>query len=66
MLIDGNKRTMYHEKLELNNRKDVMNVYTPHVTEDKKKALVFYDEDEVQKMSHFLCTTFCSAKVIPL
>ena len=66
ILVNGKMKKLYHEKLTLSERKDVMNVYVDHSTKDKDKALVFYDADEAQRMAHFLCTEFCNAKVIPL
>lgn len=60
----GNTEALYHEKLELTTNKSVTNVYTQHLTSDKKKALVFYDKDEADKMAVFLTDSFLKASVI--
>ena len=52
--MNGKFKTLYHEKLELSTNKFAMNVYVENVTKVKKKALVFYDLKEADKMAAFL------------
>jgi hypothetical protein len=60
----GNTETLYHEKLELSKNKSATNVYVQHLTSDKKKALIFYDKEEADKMAVFVTDSFLKASVI--
>lgn len=62
--VDGQIKKLYHQKIELNNRKDVMNVYTSHSVSDKKKALRFYDKNEAERMAKFLERDFVKTRVV--
>ena len=48
--VNGTDKTTYHENITPNTNNSVMNVYVEHVTEDRKKAKVFYDQEEAQKV----------------
>lgn len=52
--FEGVDKVFYHKSLSLSNRKDTMNVYVEDVTENKKDALIFHDDDEANGMAKFL------------
>ena len=69
MKVDGKGKKLYHQTLEQREPKNlaVVNVYVEHLTFNKKKALCFYDENEVQAMAKFLETSGnTKSKIIPL
>ena len=69
MKVDGKGKMLYHQTLEQRDPKNlaVTNVYVEHMTFNKKKALRFYDINEVQAMATFLeASGNTKSKIIPL
>ena len=62
--INGKFKTCYHENITPTKRKDVMNVYTEHLTGTKKKAKIFYDKEEAEKVMKMFSHEFSTGEVI--
>lgn len=50
--INGGKIKTYHEKISINDNLSANNIYVEHITPDIKKAIIFYDKDEAEKISN--------------
>lgn len=61
---NGKWETLYHENITPTTSIEVNNVYQEHLTSDKKKAKVFYDIKEAQRVSDFFTQEYRTSKVI--
>jgi hypothetical protein len=59
MRIDGDDDvTAFHENIKNCENLSVMNVYVEHITYDKKKAKVFFDKEEAERVAKMFEGTF--------
>lgn len=64
--INGEIKTTFHEKISITdeNRLDVMNVYTEHISSNKSKAMVFYTREEAEKVCSMFGNNFHVGEVV--
>ena len=49
VLVEGVPKTMYHQTISLTNKRSgCTNVYSEHITNNKKSAMVFYTKKEAE------------------
>jgi hypothetical protein len=52
--VNGINNTYYHENISVNNPKNgAVNTYVQHITNERKKALPFFERDEAERLAVF-------------
>ena len=61
---DGKNRVMYHAGINtVDNNRGFINVYSENITRDRKKATVFYELNEAEKVKALFGDVYISAIV---
>jgi len=66
ILIDGKNKTSYHKNIENSKNKEVINVYTEHLTSYAIKAKKFYIKEEAYKIGELFKSHFQKPQIIEL
>ena len=58
MKVNGKVGTYYHENITPQKNNQAMNIYVEEVTIEKKKAKIFFDKEEAEKIGVLFASKF--------
>ena len=66
MKVKGNVVTYYHEDIISQKNNQVMNMYVENITSERKKAKVFYDKQEAERIGVLFSSKHQVASVLTI